>query len=160
MINSNTHDHVWQQPCQFHIWIGFQMLAWPFCKLQRVHQLLGKLFPWVIELLKGVVRTWMGSSRTKQMVIWQFVDHPTQRTRYLDLSIVSLRNMKEQCSKICYTWQYHRPVGLYSLWNSLQSIIEVVAILKTLHQDLIGGFQNNDLAEICTKSQNCRILGV
>ena len=90
----------------------------------------------------------MGSSRTKQMVIWQFVDHPTQRTRYLDLSIVSLRNMKEQCSKICYTWQYDRPVGLYSLWNSLQSIIEVVAILKTLHQDLIGGFQNNDLAEI------------
>ena len=82
------------------------------------------------------------------MVIWQFVDHPTQRTHYLDLSIVSLRNMKEQCSKICYTWQYDRPVGLYSLWNSLQSIIEVVAILKTLHQDLIGGFQNNDLAEI------------
>ena len=86
----------------------------------------------------------MGSSRTKQMVIWQFVDHPT---RYLDLSVVSLRNMKEQCRKICYIWQYDRPVGLYSLWNSLQSIIEVVAILKTLHQDLIGGFQNNNLAE-------------
>ena len=44
--------------------------------------------------------------------------------------------------------QYGAPVCLYSLWNCLESIVEVVAILKTLHQDLIGGFQNNDLAEV------------
>ena len=49
--------------------------------------------------------------------------------------------------------QYGAPVGLYSLWNCLQSVVEVVAILKTLHQDLIRGFQNNDLAEI----QNLKI---
>ena len=49
--------------------------------------------------------------------------------------------------------QYGAPVRLYSLWNCLQSVVEVVAILKTLHQDLIRGFQNNDLAEI----QNLKI---
>ena len=36
------------------------MLAWPFCKLRRVHQLLGKLFPWVIELLWGVLANMFG----------------------------------------------------------------------------------------------------
>ena len=51
------------------------------------------------------------------------------------------------------TLQYGTPVGLNPLWNCLQSVVEVVAILKTLHQDLIRGFQNNDLAEI----QNLKI---
>ena len=134
------------------------MLAWPFCKLQRVHQLLGKLFPWVIELLWGVLANMFGVRSYKaggEMTIswFPYLTHFC----YLGLSTVSHDKYyweiwKNSAGKSS-TSQYVAPVGLYSLWDCLESVVEVVAILKTLHQDLIGGFQNNDLAEI----QNLKI---
>ena len=39
------------------------------------------------------------------------------------------------------------PVRLDSLWDRLKCVIEVVSILKSLHQDIIVGLQDNDFPE-------------